>query len=218
MNAETNNVAEMESTYWNRELQQREIESKISSVTAGNGAIYACRNEEYADFDPIMCHDFSMPSYYVQNGKRAVYNSAAVAYEKAGEVVEDEYKRKVRMNRTILTDFLSGLKNLNFIRYGWYSYFYFGHRTCRYSLWLTHFLVFVSSIILAKTSWIYFLALCGQVLFYGMAGLRAIFKKENTLLDMMYYYSMTIVAQWVAVFRQITGKSKPIWEKAETTR
>lgn len=218
VNSVSNDVAAMESSYWDGELIQREIESSISSITAGNGAIYACRNVEYYDFKPINCHDFSMPSYYVQQNKKALFNTSAVAYEKAGEVVEDEYKRKVRMNRTILTNLILGLKNLNFIKYGWYSYFYFGHRTCRYALWLAHFFVFIGSILLIKESWIYILALGGQVLFYLLACIRLICKIDIPILNMMYYYSMTIIAQWIAVIRQVTGKAKPIWEKAESTR
>lgn len=218
LNADDNAVAGMESTYWEGEMIHRELESRMASITAGNGAIYACRNSEYHDFKPIKCHDFSMPSYYVQKGKKAKYNKDALAYEKAGEVVEDEFKRKVRMNRTIITDLLSGLRNLNIFKYGWYSYFYFGHRTCRYTLWIAHFIVLLCSILLMRYSWLYLVAFAGQVLFYGLAGIKAIFKINNSAIGMVYYYTITIVAQWVAVFRQITGKSKPVWEKAESTR
>ena len=38
---------------------------------------------------------------------------------------QDEFKRKVRMNRDILTSIKMGIKSLNFFKYGWFSYFYF---------------------------------------------------------------------------------------------
>ena len=144
-----NLTAESETTYWNQELKTRSIESNIKTITAGNGAIYACRNKDYIEIPPIECHDSSMPYYYGMHGKRALYNDKAIAYEKAGETVEDEYKRKVRMNRTILSHIGNGIKALNIFKFGWFSYFYFGHRTVRYLLWLNHLIVFVCSALLA---------------------------------------------------------------------
>lgn len=88
-----------EETYWEGDLQQRMIESGLHSVTAGNGAIYACRNSLYHDFEPIRCHDSAMPRYYAKKGLRSIYNEDAIAFEKAGETDNDEFKRKVRMNR-----------------------------------------------------------------------------------------------------------------------
>lgn len=77
-------------------MEQREIESRIQTITAGNGVIYACISKLYVDFDPIKCHDSSMSFYYAEK-MQAIYNPDAIAYEKAGEVIEDEFKRKVRM-------------------------------------------------------------------------------------------------------------------------
>ena len=42
------------------------LESRLASVTGGNGAIYATRREAYIEVDPIMGHDLSLP---VQHGQ-----------------------------------------------------------------------------------------------------------------------------------------------------
>jgi len=102
VNKDSNDIANLESTYWDSDTKLRELESNIQTITAGNGAIYACRNSEYYDFDPIRCHDLNMPRYYALENRRALFNPDAIAYEKAGEVIEDEFKRKVRMNRNLL--------------------------------------------------------------------------------------------------------------------
>ena len=39
--------------------------------------------------------------FYMHCKERAIANHDAIAYEKAGEVIEDEFGRKVRMNRVI---------------------------------------------------------------------------------------------------------------------
>ena len=210
-------VGKTENTYWNIDLQMREIESNIQTITAGNGAIYACRANEYYDFPLIECHDSSMPIHYALQGKRAIFNKDAVAYEKAGETTQDEFKRKVRMSRDILKAILPNIRILNIFKYKWFTYFYFGHRTCRYLLWLAHILLFITSIILSKQIF-YFLVLVVQILVYGSSIIKYIFKINNKLINIFYYYCMTILAQFKGVINIITGKAKPFWEKAESTR
>ena len=57
----------------------RALESRLRSITAGNGAIYATRREAYLVVDPIMGHDLSFPFNMVKRGWRAVYVPAARA-------------------------------------------------------------------------------------------------------------------------------------------
>jgi hypothetical protein len=218
VNQEASDVSNAEASYWDSDLAAREIEGRIQTITAGNGALYACRTKDYYDFNPIQCHDSAMPTFYALEGKRAIANHDAIAYEKAGEVIEDEFGRKVRMNRVLLEHILPDIRILNVFKYKWFSYFYFGHRTCRYLLWISHLLLLVSSALLIRESWIYSVAFLGQTLFYLLALLRAVTKSENKYLTLIYYYTVTIIAQWVGVYRIITGKAKPFWEKAESTR
>ncbi|SEP76087.1 Glycosyltransferase, catalytic subunit of cellulose synthase and poly-beta-1,6-N-acetylglucosamine synthase [Virgibacillus subterraneus] len=218
VNEKEGSVSKSESSYWSKDLRIREIESKIQTITAGNGAIYACRNSEYYDFEPLKSHDSNMPRYYALKGKKAICNHDAIAYEKAGEVINDEFKRKVRMNRRILKNILPDIRILNIFKYKWYSYFYFGHRTCRYLLWISHILLFMSNAFLIVDTWFYLFTFVGQVLFYFLAVLKAVSKVDNKYLNIIYYYCVTIIAQWVGVYNMLTGKVKPFWDKAESTR
>ncbi|MDE6875061.1 MAG: glycosyltransferase family 2 protein [Lachnospiraceae bacterium] len=207
-----------ENNYWEGELAIRETEGRIQTITAGNGALYACRTNDYHDFEPMKCHDSEMPLYYGLAGRRAVANHDAVAYEKAGEEIGDEFARKVRMNRNILKEILPDIRLLHVVRYRWFSYFYFGHRTCRYLLWLAHLAVLAANVFLFFESWFYAVLLAGQTLFYLLALVRIITGVKNRYLTMIYYYVMTVAAQWIAVYRQVTGKARPFWEKAQSTR
>ena len=56
------------------------------------------------------------------------------------------------------------------------------------------------------------------MLFYFIAIIGWITESRNRLVKMIFYYCMTIMAQWKGVINIVTGKSKPIWEKAESTR
>lgn len=218
INKDISDVTNSENTYWDNETTLRKIESDIQTITAGNGAIYACRNSEYYDFEPIKSHDANMPRYYALRNKRALYNPDAIAYEKAGEVIEDEFKRKVRMNRGILKGILPDLRILNVFKYRWFTYFYLGHRTCRYLLWISHATLFITNAFLINESWIYSFTFICQVIFYFLAVLKLITGIDNKYLNLVYYYCVTIMAQWVGVYNILTGKAKPYWEKAESTR
>jgi hypothetical protein len=56
------------------------------------------------------------------------------------------------------------------------------------------------------------------VLFYLLALVKVIAKVDNKLINLVYYYVITIIAQWVGVYNILAGKAKPFWEKAESTR
>ncbi len=218
-NSKDNLASNSETTYWNMDLSMRDIESRIWTITAGNGALYACRNSEYIDFAPISCHDSIMPFTYSKQGRRALFNPNAIAVEKAGETYRDEYKRKVRMNRDIFDMLRWGFSVINPFRYKWFSMFYFGHRTCRYLLWAAHFLLIISSL---------GMAICGAPIAWGLLGIQILFfiiaavslkaNINNSVLRMMGYYAITIFAQFHAINNIISGKAKPTWEKAESTR
>lgn len=218
VNGDVNDISNSEKTYWDSDLRTRQIESNIKTITAGNGALYACRNSYYVDFNPIECHDSAMPIYYGLKHKRAIANHDAVAYEKAGESSGDEFGRKVRMNRLILKHIVPDIRMMNVFSYGWFSYFYFGHRTCRYLLWLAHLLVLVLSGALMFDSLLFAIIFGGQVLFYLLGAVKRILKIDNKLLNLCYYYTITLLAQWGGVYNILTGKAKPFWEKAESTR
>ncbi len=86
-----------EGLYWRYEMAVRSLESRLRSITAGNGAIYATRREAYLEVDPIMGHDLSFPFNMVKRGRRAVYVPAARAAEKMVPSIEGEFARKRRM-------------------------------------------------------------------------------------------------------------------------
>lgn len=215
-----NATASNEGVYWNLDLMMREVESRIQTITAGNGAIYACRNADYYDFNPIECHDSAMPLYYGLNGKRAIFNKDAIAYEKAGENDEDEFKRKVRMNRIILGHMIPTLGIFNVFKYKWFSVFYIGHRTCRYALWLFHICAFLTNVIAVFFSmhWLYIFAFICQLIFWAITITNFNRKAKNKVVALLGYYGMTVLAQMKGVINIITGKAKPTWERAESTR
>ncbi|MDB2087489.1 MAG: glycosyltransferase family 2 protein [Clostridium paraputrificum] len=216
INNNISETSEAENSYWNYDLMMREYESNISSITAGNGAIYAIRKKDYINLDPMYCHDSMMPIKSVICNKKAKYNKDAIAYEKAGETAEDEFKRKIRMARKNIAISYSDIQKYNPFKCGWFSYFYFCHRYLRNSLFILHLLLYISSLVLFNEGIVYYVAFIGQTIFYILSILGI--KNKSKMFYLPYYYTLTIVAQLKGAINEVSGKSKPFWEKAESTR
>ncbi|MCU7557549.1 glycosyltransferase family 2 protein [Macrococcus capreoli] len=217
-NAADNPTSDAENTYWNLDKKIRNIESNLSSITAGNGALYAIRKDLYVEVPLIHSHDSKMPKEAVLRGYKAITNNHAIAYEKAGENDEDEYKRKVRMNRVIFESIFESLFFINIFKYKFFTIQMLSHRTLRYLLAINHILLFIINtiLVLKNPKLFYKLSLFLQTLFYVFA----IIGRFNPfkLFKLPYYYCMTLVAQLHGMMNYFTGKRKPFWEKAESTR
>lgn len=207
-----------ENSYWDLELRMRDIESKIGTIAAGNGAIYAVRKSDYRHYDLVSSHDYEMPLYAGLNHKRALYNPRAIAVEKAGQTAEDEFKRKVRMQRRILTNIFTNLRRLNIFNYGWFSFFHFNHKTLRFLQAFNHIVLFIASLALINAGLFYRLVLAFQIAFYTLAAIGKVTGSSNKIFYFPYYYSMMMIAQLKGAYNEATGNSKATWEKAETTR
>ncbi len=82
--------------YWRYEKWLRSMESDIHSMLGATGALYAIRRELYRRLpEGTVLDDVAIPMSIVLAGKRAVFDSAARAYDAACSP-EAEYGRKVR--------------------------------------------------------------------------------------------------------------------------
>ena len=151
-----------EGVYWRYELAQREAESRLGSITGGNGSIYAVRRSDYVEVDPKWGHDLSFPYRMVQAGRRAVYEPAARAFEKPTPSNETEYRRKVRMFEHCWEITLRGsmLKRLPL----GYLVEVISHRLLRYGSGILHLVLLATSLALVGEGLVYQLALGAQVL------------------------------------------------------
>ena len=138
-----------EGLYWRYELWLREQESRLGSVTGGNGSIYALRRECYVEVDPKWGHDLAFPYRMVQAGKRAVYEPEALAFEQPTPTNETEYARKVRMFEhcweiTLRGSMLRGLPP-------GYLVAMVSHRVLRYGSGVLHLVLVATSVALASS-------------------------------------------------------------------
>jgi cellulose synthase/poly-beta-1,6-N-acetylglucosamine synthase-like glycosyltransferase len=196
-----------EGVYWRYELAVRADESRLDSVTGGNGSIYAVRREDYVEVDPRFGHDLSFPYLMVQRGKRAVYEPDANAYEKATPTNEDEFRRKVRMFEHCWAIVLEG-KMLRGLR-PLYLVEVLSHRHLRYASGLLHLVLLGTSIALVGHGVVYAVAL-GLQLGVLSAALFGV--------GLPRYYVLITWATVVGLWNYVRRGVPSTWEIAEGTR
>ncbi|HVS85727.1 MAG TPA: glycosyltransferase family 2 protein [Gaiellaceae bacterium] len=146
-----------EGVYWRYEMVTRDAESRLGSVTGGNGSIYAIRRADYAEVDPRFGHDLSLPYLMAQRGRRAVYEPEAHAFEKPTPTNETEYRRKVRMFEHCWLIVLKG-RMLRGQSLGYLAAL-LSHRHLRYASGLLHLVWLAASLALVGHGVVYAVAL-----------------------------------------------------------
>ncbi len=205
-----------EGVYWRYELLLRSLESRLRSITAGNGAIYATRRESYILVDPIMGHDLSLPFKMVKAGWRAVYVSSARAREKMVPTIDGEFARKRRMMSHAWPIVIRG-GMLSPRGYGaGYAVMIFSHRILRYFSPLLHVIALAANCALLRSGWVYDVCLGLQVALLVGAALAGRIRARPLLLAR--YYVLTTASLGLGLWDWLRHGTTASWEVAEGTR
>jgi cellulose synthase/poly-beta-1,6-N-acetylglucosamine synthase-like glycosyltransferase len=204
-----------EGVYWRYETAVRALESRLGSITAGNGAVYAVRREAYLRLDPRTSHDLSFPFNLVKRGWRAVYEPLAVAVERPLASIEGEFRRKRRMMSHAWPAVLRG-GMLNPRGYGpLYALEMYSHRLLRYATPLLHLVALGVNVPLAFGSTLYQVTLGMQLAFLLAAGLGRMTAGRSRLLGLAYYYVLVTASLAAGLWDWLRHGTPTTWERAE---
>ena len=205
-----------EGLYWRYELALRALESRLRSVTGGNGAIYATRRESYLVVDPIMGHDLSFPFNLVKRGWLAVAVREAQASEKMVPTIEGEFARKRRMMSHTWPIVLRGgmLSPRGYDPL--YAFMIVSHRILRYLSPLFHVVAFVANLLLLGQGWVYWVTLAVQVAVLAAAALASVVPARPFLIAR--YYVLTTASLAAGLWDWLVHGTAAGWEPAEGTR
>jgi cellulose synthase/poly-beta-1,6-N-acetylglucosamine synthase-like glycosyltransferase len=210
-----------EGVYWRYEMAIRGWESRLSSITAGNGAIYATRSDAYLIVDPIMGHDLSLPFNMVKRGLRAVYVPEARASEKMVPSLGGEFARKRRMmSHTWPILLRGGMLSPRGYTPG-YAAMILSHRVLRYASPGLHLLALASNIGLlalgaGSTETLYEITLGLQLGVLAAALLAGPLRLRPLLLAR--YYVLTTASPAAGLWDWLRHGTEASWEAAEGTR
>jgi cellulose synthase/poly-beta-1,6-N-acetylglucosamine synthase-like glycosyltransferase len=205
-----------EGLYWRYEMALRALESKLGSITAGNGAIYATRRESYIEVDPVMGHDLSFPFNMVKRGWRAVYVPAARATEKMVPSIEGEFARKRRMMSHAWPIVLRGglLSPRGYPPL--YALMIVSHRLLRYAAPFVHVVLLAASAALASESAVYLGAFAAQLALLLAALLAGAIRLRPLLVAR--YYVLTTASVAAGLWDHLRHGTPAGWEPADGTR
>jgi cellulose synthase/poly-beta-1,6-N-acetylglucosamine synthase-like glycosyltransferase len=205
-----------EGLYWRYEMALRGLESRLASVTGGNGAIYATRRDSYIEVDPIMGHDLSFPFNMVKRGWRALYAPDARASEKMVPSIEGEFARKRRMMGhgwpIVLRGGLLSPKGYGPL----YALMILSHRVLRYAMPFLHLLALIANLLLLTTSWVYAATMALQCALVLAAVLARWIPRR--LLLVARYYVLTQAALAAGLWDWRRHGTEAGWSPAEGTR
>lgn len=207
-----------EGVYWRHELALRRAESKLRSITAGNGAIYATRRSSYIEVDPRMGHDLSLPFKMVKRGWRAVVVPEARATEKMVPDIEGEFHRKRRMmSHTWLILLRGGM--LNPRGYGFvYGVEILSHRMLRYASPFLHLLALGTNVALVGEAPVYVVMLAAQLAVLLFAGVGALTRARTRVLAAPYYYVALTAALAAGLWDFLRHGVPATWTPVEEAR
>ncbi len=206
----------LEGSYWRYEMAVREMESALAGVTAGNGAIYAVRRDDYIPLPPAGSHDLSLPFLLAKQGKRSLYVPWASAEEKMVPTLEGELARKRRMMVGIW-DIVVGEGMLRPRGYPpLYAFEIASHRLLRYATPLLHAIALAANLALLGEGWIYSATLAVQLAVIAAAVLARVVPLAP--LRIARYYVSTTASIALGLWDRLRRGAPGAWDKAEGTR
>jgi cellulose synthase/poly-beta-1,6-N-acetylglucosamine synthase-like glycosyltransferase len=211
-------ASNQEGVYWRYELAVRDLESRLGSITAGNGAIYATRRDSYIVVDPIMGHDLSLPFNMVKRGLRAVYVPAARASEKMVPSLGGEFARKRRMmSHTWPILLRGGMLSPRGYPPG-YAVMIFSHRLLRYCTPGLHVLALAANVALlaAGAGTLYMVTFDLQIALLLAAVLAGPLPARPLLLAR--YYVLSTASPAAGLWDWLGHGTAASWDAAEGTR
>ncbi len=216
VDAERSPASDSENTYWAYEIAVKKMESKVSSMVGGDGAIYAIRKALYEPLLEMDINDFVNPLQIIAKGFRGIYEPSAICLEETSGKFEKEFRRKVRIVNRSFSGLLRVKSVMNPFRTGLFSLQILSHKVLR---WFA--CVFIANFFVSS----FYLALKGSIFFQVVvaAELAAMFcayigyisrddEKAIPIFYQAYYFGLVNVAALFGLYKSIRGTVQVTWE------
>lgn len=207
-------TGEGEGLYARWDKWQKTLESRIGSVFAADGLLYAIRRDLYVPIDDVHAADDIIVSTRIPlQGYRLLFEPEATAFERAGVRAEQEFGRRVRVTNHSVRGLLTLRSHL--FTHGFYSLELLSHKLIRHMIPFFLIPLFATSAILAPRSVVAELALTGQVLVYALAlagwALRNRPVGRAKPLYVPYYFCFVNAAAFFGLLSILRGNRVTAW-------
>ena len=206
-----------ESTYWDQELELKQMESDFCSVVGGDGAIYAIRKELFWPLQEDDINDFANPLQIVAKGYKGVFNPEAVCYEDSATDFTREYRRKRRIVNRSFRAFTRHIHSFDIRQHKKFLFLLISHKVLR---WFSMFFIlgFTFSAFLlsmAGEGFVYGLGLSAILLSGFLALLGKIYNEKHScpeLFYLIYYFYLVSIAGMLGIIDNFRGRYHITWD------
>jgi poly-beta-1,6-N-acetyl-D-glucosamine synthase len=200
--------------YYSIEWLLQEESSSIYSMAGADGAMYALRRELFAPCpDDTLIEDFIIPMSVVRQGKRVLFEPAALGWEQGPASLREEFRRKVRIAAGAMQGLLRGNAwPANAPARFWFVFL--SHKLLR---WLSPAIGFLVVLLAALSpGQLVSQAVLGGLLLIGaLALLRAITGWTHPLVSAPFYFLFGQAALAWGMLKGIAGRQTVLWAKAD---
>lgn len=207
-------------SYWSYETFLKTHESRACSLIGASGCLYAVRRSAYVPMYAEACSDFLIVTKVMEQGLRTIYEPKAVCIEETNRSTDKELQMRVRVIAQTFTDLWRHKRMMNPFVSGFYSIELISHKLMRYFVPFMLIGIFISSLILTRSSIWFELILLAQLCFYALALLAFSFERLGVsvkLLSLPQYFVLTNVASVIALYKTLRGERIARWEPIRET-
>ena len=206
---------EGEGLYWKYETFIKQQESRLHSILGAHGAFYAIRKERFAGLESTAINDdYLIPMRIVAQGYRAVYDPAAVAWEREQVSVEGEFARRRRIAAGNCQQIVE-LKAMLSPWHGWVAFSFFSHKVLRTLAPLFMLLVLVANLWVPAPWGPFLLTLQGLFYFSAWAGyLVHRSGRVVTWLSAPLYFCLGNLAMLAGLLKFCFSRRRFVWERS----
>ena len=209
--------SEGDSLYWRYESAIKLAESRLGTITNGDGEIFAVRRELYEPMDAAVINDDAeLTLNIVKKGYRILYEPGAESLEFASIEINDDFFVKVRM---VAGGFQTISRHAAFLLppRNWFTFAFFSHKILRWTspVWLI--VLFIASVMLIDSP-LYFAMVIAQLLFYTLALVGWAMRKHvhlPTLIYVPFYFCTMNLAAFFGMIRHLRQTQNVNWKKAK---
>jgi poly-beta-1,6-N-acetyl-D-glucosamine synthase len=214
-------TGEGEGLYARWDRWQKVLESRIGSVFAADGLLYAIRRKLFVPVaDPAQADDIAISVQIPLQGHRLLFEPRAAAWENATVNAEEEFHRKIRVTGHSVAALLK-LRSRLFTS-GFYSLELLSHKLVRHFIPFFLISLFASNAALLRRAPFYLLTMLGQLFIYALAAAGALLRNKPAgkakPLYVPYYFAFVNAAALLGIVSMLRGKRTAVWSTRSASK
>ena len=206
-----------EGAYVKYEMWLRRLESNRAGLVGLSGSFFAARREVCEEWDIYSPSDFNTALNCAKKGLVAITCPDVVGIYSDVKDPGLEYRRKIRTVVRGITAITRHPEVLNPFRMGLFAFQLWSHKIMRWGVPWFMLLFAASTLALAGEGLVYRLALCLQVIFYGLSAigwLSGTLRKYSAV-RIVFFFVQTNLALAHALLLFLAGRRMTVWTPSQ---